>query len=199
MLQGNDDLYRGQNPFEKGHLAPALTFSNNRDRYVSTYTYTNAVPQFQAFNGGQWKRVENRIREYAALCIQGADPGTLHVLTGTSFVSIQPGNPPQHVQPDGFPPNNPTIAIPNSLWSAGCCVRPNGGPTGSFAVIGNNIQNANLQLTSGITVANLQQILTNDVTNLGVNINGPNGPQNVNLFPANAACSNPNNHVNLQF
>lgn len=201
MRQGNDDLYRGQNLYQKGHLAPAHTFSNNRDRYVSTYTYTNAVPQLQAFNAGRWRRAENRIRRYAALCTQGANPGTLYVLTGTSFAFIRPGNPPQSVynQPAVFPPNNPTIDIPKSLWSAGCCVRPNGGPTASFAVIGNNVQNANLRFTSAITVADLQQILTNDVTNIGVNINGPNGPQNVNLFPANAACSNPNNYVNLQF
>lgn len=198
MRQGSDDLYRGQHPYQKGHLAPAHTFSSDRNRYESTFTYTNAVPQCQAFNGGRWGRAEKKIRMYAALCTQGPNPGTLYVLTGTSFFSIQPGNPPQPVynQPDGFPPNNPNpaIAIPNSLWSAGCCVCPNGGPTTNFAVIGNNVQNANLRFTSGLHVEDLQQFLTNDVTNLNIN-----GQQNVELFPANAACSNPNNYVDLQF
>lgn len=196
MRQGSDDLYQGQFPYQKGHLAPAHTFSYNRARYVSTFTYTNAVPQCQAFNGGQWRRAENRIRRYAAVCTQGANPGTLYLLTGTSFAGIQPGNPPQlvYIQPPNvFPQNNPTIAIPESLWTAGCCVRPNGGPTESFAVIGNNAQNADFLFTTGITVAELQNILRNDVTNL--NIGGPN----VNLFPASAACSNQINHVNLQF
>lgn len=198
MVQGSDDLYRGQQPFQKGHLAPAHTFSNDRNRYVSTFTYTNAVPQCQAFNGGRWRRAENRIRRYAAAhCTQGPNPGILYVLTGTSFVFIQPGNNPQPAynnQPDGFPQNNPAIAIPESLWSAGCCVRPNGGPTTNFAVIGNNVQNANLLFTRGLRVHFLEQLLTNDVNNLNIN-----GPQNVQLFPANAACSNQNNYVDLQF
>lgn len=196
MRQGSDDLYRGQHPYQKGHLAPAHTFSNARNRYVSTFTYTNAVPQFQAFNG-QWTAAENRIREYAAAhCTQGPNPGTLYVLTGTSFVFIDPNNPQPayNNQPNRFPLNNPAIDIPESLWSAGCCVRPNGGPTTNFAVIGNNVQNANLLFTQGRRVHDLEQLLTNDVNNLNIN-----GPQNVELFPANATCSNPNNYVDLQF
>lgn len=66
------------------------------------------------------------------------------------------------------------------MWTAGCCVRQNGDFTESFAVIGNNVQNnqQNLQLTLQITVAQLQDILAEDMDALN----------NVNLFPGNADC-----------
>ena len=32
---------------------------------LSTFTYTNAVPQIAVFNSGQWAQYERRIREYA--------------------------------------------------------------------------------------------------------------------------------------
>lgn len=93
-----------------------------------------------------------------------------------------------------LPPNNVEngIAIPNSLWTAGCCVRPNGQNTESFAVIGNNVENS---LTQQVTVHWLQTFLAADVTNDRV------GGDNVVLFPGqnagNEACWNENNDVNL--
>lgn len=75
------------------------------------------------------------------------------------------------------------------MWTAGCCVHPNG--VESFAVMGNNLQNVIQILTQQITVARLQTILEHDEDNIGQNINGPN----VDLFPGNVACSNVNNNL----
>lgn len=184
--QGSDDLYWDEWPYQKGHLAPAHTFSNDRNRYVSTYTYTNAVPQCQAFNGGRWKAAENRIRNYA---VNDCASGTLYLLTGTSFVRIQPGRY-FHFQIQHLDGNTP-IAIPNSMWTAGCCVHVHN--TKGFAVIGNNVQDEASRLTLEVTVEDLQHILKADVTHL--KIGGPN----VNLFPGNPACSNPDNNAKLGF
>jgi len=156
--------------------------------------YTNAVPQCPSFNRGQWSQFERRIRVYATQqCTQGAQPGNLYLLTGTAFGHIQnnpPGfNPQVQVNQLGPAGNNPAIDIPNSMWTAGCCVRPNGNVQ-SFAVIGNNLQNTVQMLTQQISVAQLETFLAADVVNL--NIGGPN----VNLFPAgNGACSNINNNL----
>lgn len=156
--------------------------------------YTNAVPQCPSFNRGQWSQFERRIRVYATQqCTQGAQPGNLYLLTGTAFGHIQnnpPGfNPQVQVNQLGPAGNNPAIDIPNSMWTAGCCVRPNGNVQ-SFAVIGNNLQNTVQMLTQQIPVAQLETFLAADVVNL--NIGGPN----VNLFPAgNGACSNINNNL----
>ena len=177
---------------------PGATYSDTLDRFRSTFEYTNAVPQRPAFNTGHWAQFEGRIRVYAQQCTQGLQPGTLYLMTGTAFGHIQnnpPGYNPQVQVNDLGPvlPNYPAINIPNSMWTAGCCVRPNG--VESFAVIGNNPQNVPQQpyvpLTQQITVARLRRILEDDVGNLGQNIGGPN----VELFPGNGACSNINNNL----
>lgn len=72
------------------------------------------------------------------------------------------------------------IVVPNSLWTAGCCVRPNG-YVQSFAVIGNNVYGNTL--TQQVTTAWLQGFLSDEVTYR--HIGGP-----VDLFPGNAACLN---------
>ena len=174
---------------------PARTFSSSQRRYDSTYTYTNAVPQKPAFNGGMWSQFERRIREYARdQCTQPIQnghqvvlPGTLYLLTGISNVRFQqqPNNQvvgnPDFVSQIGND-NTGRILVPNSLWTAGCCVRQNGQFAESFAVMGNNVQNNlnNLELTLQITVIQLQGILAEDGDALN----------NVMLFPGNANCLN---------
>ena len=167
-------------------MVPAQTFSSNDERYLSTYKHTNAVPQRAPFNVGQWSQFERRIRVYAQnTCTQAPANGVLFLITGTAFVHIQ--NNPLQVNPvpiNVLPAaqNNPGIAIPNSMWTAGCCVLPNGNAQ-SFAVMGNNVLNGNQRLTQQITLVLLQNFLTADVTNQ--NIGGPN----VNLFPGNVNCA----------
>lgn len=181
--------YKNKARYHRGHLVPAMTYSSGvLERYLSTYVYTNTVPQHGAFNSGQWRTFEETIRKYASnLCIPAPTSGTLYLLTGTAFVHVQPGNPnPQvnHPARNRLGVGNTGIYIPNSLWTAGCCVpinNPNN--AASFAVIGNNDVNPNFMR---ITLTQLQNILLSDVgPNPGLNIGGPA----VELFP-NSACAN---------
>ncbi|KAL9959747.1 hypothetical protein ACROYT_G033102 [Oculina patagonica] len=193
LRQGSDGLYRshfGSIKYQKGHLAPKFTLSSDRKRLDSTYSYTNAVPQCPRFNAGQWSKIEDKVRIYAQyICTQpneGQQPGTLYLLTGTSFVSIKKGGKlfhPKIKELDTKLDKTATIDIPNSLWTAGCCVRPNNNAE-SFAVIGNNVQNKKDLLRRRITVKKLQEVLAAGV--IKRNIGGPS----VNLFPGNAACRN---------
>jgi len=117
----------------------------------------------------------------------------LYLLTGPAFGRIIQGSPPGYnpqIQVDQLGPagNNPAIDIPNLMWTAGCCVFPNG-TVESFAVVGNNLQVPAQTLTQQITVALMENILTADVNNLSI------GGPNVDLFPGNAACSNVNNNL----
>ena len=202
MKQGRQAMYRNQQQYQRGHLVPSRTFSSSQERYDSAYSYTNCVPLHQAFNGGQWSQFERLIRRYAEnqctrpLPAESGNHGRLYLITGTSFVRIQQqqsqplqANVAVGVRTLSYP-NNPDlgIKIPNSLWTAGCCVRPN--LVQSFAVIGNNAQNQNERLTLQVTVASLQIILANDVTQR--NMGGPN----VILFPGNVACADPNSNIN---
>lgn len=157
------------------------------------------MPQAPKFNNDGWKEYEIRIRQYAKKeCLlqqqqqqqlqqgqQQQDQPILYLLTGTSSVRIDQKTPPNPIPklPVGHI-GNPTygmISIPNSMWTAGCCVRPKGQRTESFAVIGNNVNDEYQTLTQKVTVAQLQIILQAD----GNTIN--NG---VKLFPGNPACLN---------
>lgn len=200
VRQGRHAMYRNQQQYHRGHLTPVRTLSESQERYDSTYTYTNCVPLHPAFNSGMWRQFEERIRVYAEhTCTQPrGQGGTLYLLTGTSLVRIQQQQNNREAM-DQVPVNqlpNPSIpdlaiTIPNSLWTAGCCVRPNDQNTQSFAVIGNNAQIQNERLTVQVTVTQLQNILAYDVSHQNI------GRQNINLFPGNDACSNSNNNINL--
>lgn len=193
LKQGREPIYRSQGRnVERGHLAPTATCESSQERCDSTFTYTNAVPLKPDFNGGMWSSFEGRIRRYAReTCTrptmhlgQQVGAGTLYLLTGISFVRIQQQQNqvapvPANIGQIG---NQEQIAVPNSLWTAGCCVRQNGALTRSFAVMGNNVQNnqQDLKLTLQFTVAQLQNIVARDDVTLN----------NVDLFPGNRDCLN---------
>ncbi|KAB7498474.1 hypothetical protein Anas_04327, partial [Armadillidium nasatum] len=50
--------------FARGHLAPDADFVNPSEQ-DETYFYSNAIPQLQSFNNGNWKKVENSLRDLA--------------------------------------------------------------------------------------------------------------------------------------
>lgn len=192
--QGSNGIYAGQQ-MDRGHLFAALTSSglpqiapngqNAANSARSTYQYTNAVPQSPAFNRGQWRIWEGRIRTYAVdICIPAQ--GTLYLITGASFVGITNASPPQAAQVPitTLPPqplNNPAaIDKPNSMWTAALCLPAQGGQSYSFAVIGNNVQNPAAMFTQQITVAQLEAILQADI---GINGLKRKMEEGVNLFP----------------
>lgn len=201
--QGSDAIYPSL-PYIRGQLVPALTLSNTGkgdEGWLSTFTYTNAVPQRPDFNMGEWFEFENKIRSYARNdCIPNR--GKLYLLTGTSFVHSEPDWPIWPRDPTRQPwlanikdnyliPDSPPIAIPVSLWTAGCCIDPkNGTVTGNFAVIGNNEEDNQLMHTRQISVEQLQSILKHDVK---ANENS----NRVKLFPAIRDCSKESKQITL--
>ena len=137
---------------------------------VSTFKYTNAVPQYAAFNMGPWKVYEDRVRMFAKDVCRLAS-GDLYLLTGTSQAVRKQDGTAKNEQYQVF---GQAIAIPNSMWTAGCCI-VNGEVLGGFAAIGNNVQQ-NPEMHQ-VTVAGLEQFLTTGV-----------GRQ-VSLFPGKERCS----------
>ena len=210
--QGSNAIYTGQpagqprgQRFQRGHLFADMTASglpqnapiplNAQTGSSSTYQFTNAVPQRGSFNMGQWRVWEGRIRTYAAnVCIPSH--AELYLITGVSFVGITNANPPQAAPVPiatlpPAPPNNPAaIDIPNTMWTAGMCVSTQGGPSYSFAVIGNNVHNVAGMFTKQITVAQLEAILQADIVTNGVKRSTAK-KEKVSLFPA---IKNPQNY-----
>ena len=55
--------------FDRGHLTPVADLPNSKDTFLTS----NAIPQNRALNRGQWRQLENRIRnQRAALVFTGA-------------------------------------------------------------------------------------------------------------------------------
>ena len=63
-LNGKPIIEESKNFFAKGHLSPDAAFIYQLEQYA-TYYYINAAPQFQSFNGGNWKQLESATREVA--------------------------------------------------------------------------------------------------------------------------------------
>lgn len=164
----------------KGHLVPAETYSFSKGHIYSTFTYTNAVPQYATFNTGQWSSNEKKIREAAQQCSEHS--GDLYLLTGTSDRQISSTPFIQaEVKPLARMPEPPNIVIPNSMWTAGCCVStPDENVLGSFAVIGNNDPRKEQIRMSKVSVKTLTDLLK--VTD---------------LFPGKAGCSENKNYVTI--
>jgi len=58
----NKDYYR--NVWDKGHLAPAATFSDSRENLKQTFSYLNCALQNQYLNRGAWRLLEQEEREW---------------------------------------------------------------------------------------------------------------------------------------
>jgi len=52
------------NEWDKGHLAPAATFSDNMENLKQTFSYLNCALQQQDLNRGEWKLLEEQEREW---------------------------------------------------------------------------------------------------------------------------------------
>ena len=133
---------------------------------------------------------------YAEECTK-YNKGVLFLLSGTAFVSVD-----ALVQIDknknvkginfGLLVELPgeglydKIHVPNSLWTAGCCVDTIAhNAIKSFAVIGNNVNERDKMHTQQISVEILQKILALDIATAS----------EVNLYPKNPGCSLPKNDL----
>lgn len=71
----NED-YRGTG-YDKGHLAPAADMAFSSQTMTESFYLSNMAPQEPAFNRGIWKRLEDRVRDWAE------KEDTVYVVTGT--------------------------------------------------------------------------------------------------------------------
>jgi endonuclease G, mitochondrial len=52
------------NVYDKGHLAPAATFSDNMENLKQTFSYLNCALQDQYMNRGEWRMLEEQERKW---------------------------------------------------------------------------------------------------------------------------------------
>lgn len=65
--------------FDRGHLAPAADMSFSLQAMSESFYMSNMSPQRPEFNRGIWKKLEEKVRDYAAAC------GSLYVVSGPIF------------------------------------------------------------------------------------------------------------------
>ena len=69
------DDYR-TNVYDKGHGAPAATFSDNQENLKQTFSYLNCIMQNQYLNRGEWRLLEEQIRKW-----DDTEPITITIIT----------------------------------------------------------------------------------------------------------------------
>lgn len=57
-----EDYYK--NIYDKGHGAPAATFSDNMENLKQTFSYLNSIMQDQYLNRGEWRLLEEQERRW---------------------------------------------------------------------------------------------------------------------------------------
>lgn len=67
--------YKGSG-YDRGHLAPAGDFAHDKELLSESFYYSNMSPQAPSFNRGVWRKIENSVREMAAI------NDTVYVVTG---------------------------------------------------------------------------------------------------------------------
>ena len=63
-IHTSDGLDYLTNVYDKGHLAPAATFSDNAENLKQTFSYLNCALQNQYLNRGEWRMLEEQIRKW---------------------------------------------------------------------------------------------------------------------------------------
>ena len=60
VTSNNADYY--QNVWDKGHLAPAATYSDSKENLKQTFSFLNCALQDQYLNRGEWRLLEEQER-----------------------------------------------------------------------------------------------------------------------------------------
>jgi endonuclease G, mitochondrial len=84
--RANDSDYKGNQPFDRGHNAPAADFAGNQDFLFDTFFFSNVVPQVGAgFNRSIWASLESQVRG-----LIGDNHPVLYVITGSIWQQAEP-------------------------------------------------------------------------------------------------------------
>ena len=63
FTSNNADYYK--NEWDKGHLAPAATFSDSEENLNKTFSFINCAMQIDNLNRGEWAQLEQKVRDWS--------------------------------------------------------------------------------------------------------------------------------------
>jgi endonuclease G len=93
-IKTSDDADYKANIYDKGHGAPAATFSDNEVNLKQTFSYLNSLMQDQYLNRGEWRLLEEQERKWD-------DVEPLTIIIKTFF-----DNPPKRVATNAAIPSH---------------------------------------------------------------------------------------------
>ena len=64
LIKTSDNEDYKNNIYDKGHIAPAATFSDNMENLKQTFSYLNSALQDQYLNRGEWRLLEEQERKW---------------------------------------------------------------------------------------------------------------------------------------
>ena len=64
VFTSNDADYKN-NIWDKGHLAPAATFSDTEENLNKTFSFINCTMQIDNLNRGEWAQLEQKVRDWS--------------------------------------------------------------------------------------------------------------------------------------
>jgi endonuclease G len=64
LIKTSDNEDYKNNIYDKGHIAPAATFSDNMGNLKQTFSYLNSALQDQYLNRGEWRLLEEQERKW---------------------------------------------------------------------------------------------------------------------------------------
>ncbi|KXJ26721.1 hypothetical protein AC249_AIPGENE9314 [Exaiptasia diaphana] len=115
----------------RGHLTPNSDFATSEER-IETFINTNIAPQWQLFNGGNWAKVEEAVREYNAGQSDKQHKHLLYIFTGTAGFGGQLDGNVVEVK------LNNRVYAPTYYWKVVCdpqAPTPPGATTGGQSVV----------------------------------------------------------------
>jgi len=65
FTSNNADYYK--NEWDKGHLAPAASFSDSEENLNKTFSFINCAMQIDNLNRGEWAQLEQNVRDLSKL------------------------------------------------------------------------------------------------------------------------------------
>lgn len=92
----SDDSDYYKNEWDKGHMAPAGSFTDSWSNLAKTFSFVNCALQKDSLNRGEWKELEEQVREWAR------DQGTVTVRIELKFSPDSRVLSTGATVPDGF-------------------------------------------------------------------------------------------------
>jgi len=126
----DSDYYRNKLHLDRGHLTPSHINCRNKDKQLSTFTLTNAAPQFADFNRHSW-RIFECVTEFTTIQLVPNEP--VFILTGVYGSALNDSGKELWLYK--------RVKVPGYYWKAVCYpgnTELNKGPWG-YAVIQKNV------------------------------------------------------------